>query len=334
MRVGTWLVLAGSLAPVLPAGAQEAQTTRTCGADTVINVYRYVLDLEPPESPALAVLGATTSHSRSATAPKPLALSAAVLTRGSSPALAGAALDVSPYFLVGGGARSLCSYRDNSVAGRMKRVGTKTIISVGVLPLRGGSGAMRFGAAVRATLHDPHDPINNSALVRRLPVTSPGDELPPPADDGAAEYEAAGRAMQARDRWIVSAGWGAAATLVDGTFARVADGWRHALWLSWQRTLDARFDLLFTGEAALQRGASPAYRASAAARRKLAAADLLLETTFDTGDERLHGGASAEARVAPRVRAALGILTEPGAGPGARGRTVRAAATLRWTAGY
>jgi hypothetical protein len=319
--------------PALPSLAAAQQgPPGTCGPDTVINIYRHVLDLEPPESPALAVLEATTSHSRAGTAPKPLSFSLVSVRRGGADALVGAAVDVSPYFLVGGGARTLCSYRDNSVAGRMKRVGTKTIISAGVLPLGGARDAVRLAVAVRATMHDPHDPINNSELVRRLPPASPRDELPPPAGAGDAAYEDAARAMRARDRWIVSGGWGAAATLEDGSFSRREGNWRHALWLSWHRTMDARFDLLFTGEASLERGDASSYRVTAAARRKLAAADLLLETAFDTGDERLHYGVSGEARVARGVRAVVGILTEPERGT--RDRVLRGAAGIRWSAGH
>jgi hypothetical protein len=259
VRLATCVVLACILASASPSSAQRPRAPAECGVDTVINVYRHVLDIEPPESPALAVLGATTSHSRAATAPKPLAISVASVVRDGEDAVTGAAIDVSPYFLVGGGARTLCSYRDNSVAGRMKRVGTKTIVSVGMLPLGGLSDAVRFAVGVRATMHDPHDPINNSELVRRLPRTTPEDELSPAAAADRAGYEDAARAMRARDWAIVSAGWGAAVTLEDASFTRREGGWRHALWLSWQRTLDARFDVLLTGEACSS-GESSSYR--------------------------------------------------------------------------
>jgi hypothetical protein len=332
VRLATCVVLTCILVASSPAAAQRPRSPEACGQDTIINVYRHILDLEPPESPALVALEATTSHSRAATSPKPLALSVVSVVRDGNAAVTGAAIDVSPYFLVGGGARTLCSYRESSIAGRMKRVGTKTIVSVGVLPLGGFTDAVRFAVGVRATMHDPHDPINNSELVRRLPSAAPDDEQPPAAAAERAAYIDAARAMRARDRWIVSGGWGAAAMLEDGSFSRREGGWRHALWLSWQRTLDARFDLLFTGEASLERGEASAYRLTTAARRKHAAADLLLEAGFDTGDERLHYGVSGEARVAPRLRAALGVLTEPDASTG--GRALRAAASIRWTAGH
>jgi len=327
VRLPSALLITSLTAVALPASAQEPAAA--CVGDSVLNVYRYVLDVEPPESPVLAVLEATTSHTRSATAPKPLALSLATVSRGGGDARPAAALDFSPYHLAGGGARSTCGYRDNSLAGRLKRVGTKTILSVGVQPQRGTGDLLRVGMAVRATLHDPHDPINNSLLVQRVPPAGAREEPPPASADSA--YAAAAVSMRARDRWIVSAGWGAAAT-VSGASLGVREGeWRHALWLSWQRTMDARFDLVFTGEAGLERGTPPGYRLVAAARRKQSHADLLLEAAFDTRDERLHGGVSAEARVARRLRAALGVLSEPAAGAG---RALRAAALLRWSAGY
>jgi hypothetical protein len=333
VRLATCVLLACILVSAPPAAAQQQRSPEACGTDTVINIYRHVLDLEPPESPALVALGATTSYTRAATAPKPLALSLVSMVRGAAAPVTGAAIDVSPYFLVGGGARSLCSYRENSIAGRMTRVGIKTIVSVGVLPLGGFADAVRFGVGIRSTMHDPHDPINNSELVRRLPPAAPDDELPPAVAAEPSAYQDAARSMRARDRSIVSGGWGAATTLVDGSFSSREGGWRHALWLSWQRTLDARFDMLFTGEASLERGEASTYRLTTAARRKHGAADLLLEAAFDTGDERLHYGLSGEARVAARVRAAVGILTEPAAPPSG-GRVLRATVSVRWSAGY
>lgn len=95
-----------------------------------INIYRYVLDIDVPESPGLVALDATGNHVLRGSSPKPIAASAVLQLTGSGVNSKGAAVDVVPYFLLGGGKRSLVSYRDMSVAGRLTRVVTKTSLSL------------------------------------------------------------------------------------------------------------------------------------------------------------------------------------------------------------
>src|SRR5688572_837228 len=90
-----------------------------------INVYRYILDIDVPEPAALVALDRAPAHVLRASAPKPL-----VATVGTAHDSGGAtttlvALDLSPYFLAGGGIRDLKSYRSMTAWGRLRRVITK-----------------------------------------------------------------------------------------------------------------------------------------------------------------------------------------------------------------
>jgi hypothetical protein len=107
-------------APAL-ASAQDASR---------VNVYRFVLGADVPESPALVALDRTPTRVLRGSAPKPIAATATRIF-SSGAGLTAIAVDVVPYYLAGGGARTLASYRSNSIAGRLKRVGTKTQLGIG-----------------------------------------------------------------------------------------------------------------------------------------------------------------------------------------------------------
>ncbi len=88
-----------------------------------INAYRYILDIDAPE---------------------PLATTTLVVR------------DLSPYFLAGGGIRDPKSSRSMTVWGRLRRVITKTTLSLGAAWNPAHPGAPQVGLALRATFHDPH----------------------------------------------------------------------------------------------------------------------------------------------------------------------------------
>ena len=139
----------------------------SAGQDSVVSIYRFVLGVDVPDSPSLVALGLAPSHVLRGSAPKPLAamlVATALPDSGRSTALS---VDFSPYFLVGGGRRPLASYRSNSVAGRLLRVLTKTILSFGAARVS-DSDATLLGVGLRSTIHDPHDPVLNSSLPEQV----------------------------------------------------------------------------------------------------------------------------------------------------------------------
>jgi hypothetical protein len=100
-----------------------------------INIYRFVLDIDVPESPALVAADVSAGSVRIGSQPKPLAISVLRGFGRDTGVSFGVALDAAPYFLAGGGSRTLDSYRDMSFKGRLTRVLTKTIISLGLIRL-------------------------------------------------------------------------------------------------------------------------------------------------------------------------------------------------------
>lgn len=320
---------------LLAAGAARAQQAGP------VNLYRFVLDIEVPESPALVALGLAPTHALSATAPKPFGLSVAGDWDTVGRSVPAAAFEFSPYLLVGGGRRTLERYRLNSVRGRLQRVGTKTVVSLGVADDPAHAGAMRVALAVRATLHDPHDPINNANdLPERVAALLPDDVSPRETDirgySDAVDRSLtdAARVMRARPRWIVSAGYGVAGTVRDQTLKRGNIGSAdHTLWLTWHRTLDENFDFLLTGQAVDRSRTATDFRIAMGLRRKVAAVDLLGDVYYDSLDESVHGGLAFEVRLARGIRAVLSLSSESDADRPQAVRKLRARSLFRWSSG-
>src|SRR5260370_21045322 len=82
-----------------------------------VNIYRFILGVDVPESPALVALGVAPTHVLPASGPKPVALSV-LETISSGARMSGcAAIDFAPYFLAGGPARRPPTYPSMSIAG-------------------------------------------------------------------------------------------------------------------------------------------------------------------------------------------------------------------------
>ena len=285
-----------------------------------INVYRYILDIDVPEPAALVALDRAPAHVLRASAPKPL-----VATVGTAHDSGGAtttlvAVDLSPYFLAGGGIRDLRSYRSMTVGGRLRRVLTKTTLSLGAAWDPADSDAPQVGLALRATLHDPHDPIPPpGGLVERMDsaLVEQGIEAEDDEEDltaGGAElrrlYSESAREMRGRCCLQVAGGWGLAGRLGGAAFSGDSlAGVRHTFFVTTQYTFARRFDLLSTAQL-WNIGEGGHLRVGAALMRKTGAMDLTAELFFDSADDRLHPGVWLEGRVVPRVRAAVSMGTD------------------------
>src|SRR5687767_11262208 len=220
--VGRFRVLLRAALIVLPLALLAGPASRAAAQSSgKINIYRFVLDVDVPESAALVALDAATSHVLRGSAPKPIAASLVHRWSGIEIRQSGVALDIVPYFLVGGGERRLADYRANSVAGRLKRVVTKTSLSVAALSELNDGSSMLGALAIRTTFHDPHDPILNSRLPEQVDsaLAAHGAEIGSSAEEEAGGrgvdltglYAAARRQMRARGDVQVSAGYGVAA---------------------------------------------------------------------------------------------------------------------------
>ncbi|WP_147470162.1 hypothetical protein [Corallococcus sp. AB049A] len=326
MRRLACLAVVGALLTPGAAGA--------AGSDDDINLYRYVLDVDVPESPALVALDEAPLRVLLGAAPKPV-MATVLASAAPGDFRPGLALDVAPYFLFGGGIRSLSSYRSNSLAGRLMRVLTKTTVSAAALPDLDGTGAWRVGLGLRTTFHDPHDPVLNSDLPERVAQELERHGIPPPADsdedvsergvDLSAVFDQAERQMRSRSGDLqVSGGWGVSAR-ADGA-ALTGDGLhdtQHTFWLTGQAALGRRFDALATMQALDLFRSSRALRSGLAVQRKTSVADLRAELAFDGTDNRLHPGAAIDVKL-PGCTSALASLTT------APGQVLRAQLQLRW----
>jgi hypothetical protein len=303
-----------------------------------INAYRYILDIDVPEPVALVALDRAPTHVLRASAPKPLAATIGTAHDSGGATTTLVALDLSPYFLAGGGIRDLKSYRSMTAWGRLRRVITKTTLSLGAAWDPADPGAPQVGLALRATFHDPHDPIPPpGGLVERMDsaLTEQGIEAEDDEEDLAARgaalrslYVESAREMRARCCIQIAGGWGLAGRLGGAAFAgdSLAEV-RHTLYVMTQYTFTSRFDLLSTAQL-WNLGDEAHVRLGAALMRKTTAIDLTAELYFDSADDRLHPGLWLEGRLVPRVRAAasLGTDTDALGGP----TRLRVRTMLRW----
>jgi hypothetical protein len=326
------VLLLVTLAALWQAGRLPAQDSDR------INIYRFILDIDVPESAALVAMGLAPAHVLRASAPKPLAAAGSFAFDTGGATTKSIALDVSPYFLIGGGIRSLRSYRTMTLWGRVRRVLTKTVVSLGAAGDPADPGGTRVGVALRSTFHDPHDPIPPpGGLVEQVAAAMAAGGAVPPLDeediagqggDLQGLYASARREMRAKRGIQIAGGWGLAGRLGGGALDDDGlDQVRHTLWFSTQYTFGPRFDLL--GTAQLWNGFDDTHgRLGVALMRKTTAVDLTTELYFDSADDRLHAGAWLEGRVLPRLRAAASLATETDPGGGANRLRVRT--FVRW----
>ena len=329
------LVLRLALTPGLALSAPALGSAQDASR---VNIYRFVLGVDVPESPALIALDRTPTRVLRGSAPKPIAATATRIF-SSGAGLTAIAVDVVPYYLAGGGARTLASYRSNSIAGRLKRVGTKTQLGIGS-EWDGGGGAPVVSVGLRATFHDPHDPVLNSNLpesadsaLRRAGSALPADDEERATDRGAELrplFERARRTMRARHGIQISGGWGVAARAGGGVVSGDSLGTsRHVVWLSGQITLGPRVDLIGLGQLRVGSGDRGDSRLGAAVERKAGDADFRAELYYQSGAGQLNGGVSAELRALRHISIVGSVVTEHDAAP-PDDRHLRAYLSLRW----
>ncbi|MEZ4587094.1 MAG: hypothetical protein R2909_11890 [Gemmatimonadales bacterium] len=261
-----------------PLAAQAPDSAR-------VNIYRYVLDVDPPDAAAFVALDVSGPKVLRGSAPKPFMASVTVRPATGQSTAVGGALDLSPYYLFGGGLRTLRSYRANSVAGRLLRVLTKTVVSVGAITDPSEPDGWRAGFALRTTFHDPHDPVLNSRLPETVDslLDALGVEAEPLARESLADlgvdlapvFARYRRQMRARGDVQVTAGWGLAGRVAGGALdADSLEGFRSTLWITGQHATGDRYDVLLTAALRNAFRSDGALRVGAGVQRKSEPADL------------------------------------------------------------
>lgn len=319
----------------------RAEATAVHAQDTtVINAYRFVLGVDVPESPAFVVVGVAPTHVLRGVAPKPLALNVLSAFASGGEPTPGVAIDVAPYFLAGGGARRLGSYRSMSLAGRLMRVVAKTLLSLGAARDPADSRSLLVGLGLRSTFHDPHDPLSTT-----LPedvaaaLAQAGVSTPSGAEEDVGDQVGLTQAFARARRTLrrpsanpqVSGGWGVAARLRGG----VLDGdsvetERHCLWLGAQFTAGRRFDVLTTAQLRSAFRADRYWWLGAGLERKTTAANILAELYYDTQARRVHPGIAVDVRASSHVGVVGSLTTQSATLSGSGPRRLQLRTLARW----
>lgn len=291
-----------------------------CPAEpTTININRFVLGTDVPESPGIMLLPMGCLPVVRGSAPKPVVLTTAFNSNNDhlAPVLA---LDFTPYYFFGGGKRDLEGYRSDSVVGRLTRVLTKTSMSIARLGPQDDSGATtHLGIGIRATFHDPHDPVLNSSLPESIAAELSSNGLNgvvDPSIEDVTDYGTAldehlahaRREMRQRRGLQVSGGFGELFALKNDSVSKDSLNTELRLyWLSTQITIDGRFDVLITGQLRDYVAFDSEVWAGAAILRKMNPADLTIGAFYDSGSSRVFPFAQAEIRALQHLQV-LGSL--------------------------
>lgn len=331
---------------MLLAGALLARPGPMAAAqdDQRINIYRFVLGVDVPESPAFVAMGVVPLQVLLGSAPKPVAASMLVAFGPSGETAPGVAVDVAPYYLLGGGVRDLTRYRSLSIAGRVMRVLTKTLLSIGAARQPGDPSSTLVAIGVRSTFHDPHDPVSSSQLPENIAAALAQSNVPParPTDESVTDlgvdlsaiYADARRQMRGRAGDAqVSGGWGLMARARGG----VLDGdslveARQTFWLAAQYTAGIRYDLLATLQLRNAFRDDDRFWLGAALRRKSDGADVQAGLYYDTVSKELHPGLLVDARVSAHMGLVASIATQADPPALTGPRRIRFSILARWFA--
>jgi len=331
-----------ALGGILLAASLVVPSQGSAQSGARVNIYRFVLDVDVPESAGLVALDAATSHVLRGSAPKPIAASVIHRWTGTANRSTGIALDIVPYFLVGGGERRLADYRSMTVGGRLKRVVTKTSFSVAAISDPADPGSLLGGLAIRTTFHDPHDPIATTRLPEQVDsalavhgagLASSAEEDPSGRGvDLSSLYAAARRAVRARGDVQVTAGWGIAGRIAGAVFEGDSiQSVRHTFWATAQHAFGHRLDLLVTAQV---RGMAGTWkpRLGAGLQRKSRPADFRAELYYDAVDKRVYPGMSVEVHAMTGLGAVAAVTTDTPLPKSSNGSRARLSLLLRWYA--
>ena len=291
--------------------------------DERVNIYRFLLGVDVPQAPAFVAMGVAPNQVLLGSGPKPVAATVLATFGPSGETAPGVAVDVAPYYLFGGGVRSLQSYRSNSIVGRLMRELTKTLVSIGAVQQAGDPSSPLLAIGVRTTFHDPHDPVLNSRLPENIAaaLARSGVPRPDPTDESVtglgvdlspiftnSRREMRGRAGDAQ----VSGGWGVTARARGGALhADSLDEARQTLWLAAQYTAGLRYDVLTTVQLRNAFRDDDRFWLGAAIRRKSDGADMQAGLYYDTASKDWHPGMAVDARLSANIGLVASLSTQP-----------------------
>ncbi len=338
-RTASGLVLAlGALLPALaPLRGQSADPA-----------YRFVLDYDVPESPALVAIGSATGTITRGSAAKPFVAQLVNQFQAGEKVANGLALDLAPYFLYGGRLASIQEYRRNP----LRRILANSTLSLATAQDASDSASLVFGIGVRATLFDAHDLLQDPELGRDIDdllaaaanaedaelleddvIEPAGEEM----DFGPAYARARARVRNRRGG-ALSLAW-AMRGILKGSIASgdsIQDT-RHTAWLAYRYALGGGTDLLAQLQWRQTETKDNSWKGGAALRANTDRYAVAVELFFDSDPDaaasgRLGAGVTAELRVTRGVSLVGQLATEPVAAGNRTASRVRLRTSVRWNA--
>jgi hypothetical protein len=323
----------------LPARAGAAISRVRQQATAPIPAYKLILDYDVPESPAFVALDVSPEKVLTGSAAKPVAVNILSQVARSGKTQAGLALDFAPYFVAGGRFVNIEEYRSN----RFRRLLANTMVSFATVQDPADSASLRFGAGVRMTLFDDHDPLQNrevTAAVENLLVPTgelgrrnPGGPVVTKSVkvEGLAEaYAEAVDAVRRKPGRALAIGWGVAGTLRNSVVsADSVVGTQHSFWAGYRERFSGSAEFLgavLVGGAA---GGDREYRIGGALRMNAEALRLTGEVVYESATGQIHPGGIAEFKILPQIYGVASLGSEP-SHEGAEVGKLRFRTMLRW----
>jgi hypothetical protein len=235
------------------------------------------------------------------------------------------------------------------IGDRGKRFVANLLVSLATMQAPNDSSSTAFAVGARATLHDDHDLIANSALQQKISTLLVPTSIDCPKRPGTnicdtsvapstSAVEVSGAYAQAREEVMRIPGWSASlgaawgGTLGGGVPSGDSLTQRsgHA-WLAATRYMGVGQSLLGIAEFVRDTARANRFRTGVAYRMQSATSAIAAELAYDTGAGGILPGINAEMRAFNRVTLIAALLTDV---PGSAGdkKHIRFKTTVRWSA--
>jgi hypothetical protein len=334
-------VAAAAVALILVARTAPAQTAPPASGVNAAAAgqpaYKFVLDYDVPDSPGFVALDVSPEKVLTGSAAKPVVVNLLEQAAQGGKLDAGLALDFSPYFLAGGRFQNINEYRTHPI----KRLLANTTVSFASVQDAEDSSAMRFGAGIRLTVFDDHDPLQNDRILQRVEQILSGGAMTPGRPKprvqnsvtvpGLADaYAAAIDTLRATPGRALAIGWGISGTLRNAVLSPDSvTHTRHRFWAGYRETFTGGWEFLGALLVGGPAGSQHDYRLGGALRTNAPGFRLTGEAVYESVTRQLHPGGVAEFKVLPQIDAVVSLRSEPD-DQGVDASKLRFRTMLRW----
>jgi len=279
--------------------------------------YKYILDYDVPESPALVALGVTPAKVLRGSAAKPVVLNLLNQVGFAKRVQNGVAVDFSPYFTFGGRLRSIEEYRTDG----WKRLAANSQLSIATIQSEEETNALLFGLGLRTTLFDSHDLLQDKELGEDIDEILLGSiEAPTPAETGDVDeievdvtpaYEKARNRLLKKTGSALAVGYGASGRLKSSIANTDSiDNVKHTAWLSFKYSFGGGTDFLSIYQGQYATPSHPEHRFGIAIRKNGTTLNVAGEIVYTSRTKRFEIGANLEVRLLNRIGAVVSLSSE------------------------